>query len=348
MRGNRAATQTQRMEALLAAARAGNAPNRRWLQERFGISRTQATRDIIALRDLGAPLHYDDLVSGYALADPDWRLPETPPPPLASPIQEIAGVAARALVEAWNPQLANLLRGDAGAAVEQALLVTTSHGAWVQPTMLVKLADAIANQQRLHIVYDPAWPVGGAGGEACARDVSPWLIQVADGHPYLHAYCHLRRGHRAFHLSGLREAVTLETAAKRRPIDLRQRVAGRFGVGGDISTDKTATVQLRGAWARWVERERWHPQQADSWIADGVLQRRVRFGLELALVRRLLPGGADVEVIAPPSLVKAWREAVAALVQGGVQGVTADKCPGLIQSPQPQACPAGHAFVRPL
>ncbi len=315
MASRRAAKPTLRIAAFLAAARAGEAPNRPWLQARFGISRTQAARDVQALRDLGAPLGFDELLNGYALRDLDWQPPGSPLPAVSTPIQEIAGVAARALVEAWNPQLGILLRGEAGAAVEQALVVTTSHGAHVEPALLLLLADAIARARRLRIVYDPAWSVGDAGGEAKAREVSPWLIQIADGHPYLHAHCHLRKDHRAFHLSGLREAVALEAIAKPRPVDLRQRVAGRLGVGGDIGADKVATVHLRGAWARWVLRERWHPQQSDRWVAADVLERRVRFGLEAALVRRLLPGGADVEVISPPSLVKAFRGAVTALAQ---------------------------------
>ena len=86
------------------------------------------------------------------------------------------------------------------------------------------------------------------------------------------------------------------------------------------TTGEPINVQLAGAdteeavllfnaeRARWVSRETWHPRQDGKLQLDGRYLLKFPYSREPELVMDILRYGADVEVLAPPSL----REAVTA------------------------------------
>ena len=54
--------------------------------------------------------------------------------------------------------------------------------------------------------------------------------------------------------------------------------------------------------ARWVARERWHPDQVSTLLPDGSYQLDVPYGEDWELIQDILKQGSDVEVISPSDL----------------------------------------------
>ncbi len=302
-------TSSLRRRALWEAIARGSQPTIGWIERTFHVSRATAKRDVEALRDLQCPLRYDSAVGGYVTDDPAWQLPSGEvEASTAGPEGALAGATARALMDAWSPALGATLRAEAGRDFERLVVVTTSRGADVDVALLTALCRAIREQQAVTFQFRSPWQAGDAA--ASPRLVSPWLLQLDDGHAYLRGYCHARRELRTFHVAGIEGLAPSNERWQRPPRDLRKRLAGRVGIGGDVAAVHEAHVRLHGPWAQWAARERWHPDQRDHWEGS-VLVRRFRFGLAIEAARRLMPGASDVEVVGPPEL----REAFAGLVE---------------------------------
>lgn len=298
----------ERQNAIWAWIRRGEQPDVPRLQRRLQASRSTVRRDLEALRDLGAPISYDEAVGGYVTDDPNW----TPPAGALDAVTTgqtgaIAGATARALVEAWNPLLAAALRAEAGAQFDRVVMVTTTRGAGVDIGLMTELCRAIRARRQISFRFRSPWVAEEAADEL--RRVSPWLMHLDDGHAYLRGWCHDRDALRSFHIGGIAAITTLGAEAKRPWRDLRKRLADRVGIGGAVEGEKVATVRLFGGWARWAARERWHPAQRDRWLGD-VLERSFPYGLEIEVVRRLLGGGGDVEVVGPRELREAFASEV--------------------------------------
>jgi predicted DNA-binding transcriptional regulator YafY len=65
--------------------------------------------------------------------------------------------------------------------------------------------------------------------------------------------------------------------------------------------------------ARWVARERWHPEQVSVLMSDGSYLLDVPYGQDWELIQDILKQGSDVEVMAPESLRAKVTEAIAAM-----------------------------------
>lgn len=305
-------TPAQRQRELIGAIRRGDCPNYDWICRRFGVSVDTAKRDRQALLAMGAQLQFDAARGGYRLLNPEWRWPGEDLALLAGEVGGVAGAAARAMLEAWNPELSSLLTVEDRSKLDAALIFTTSRFCPTEVDGLCGLVRAIAQGNVVQFRYASPWEAHKTPGKP--RSVSPWLVQVDDGHTYLRGYCHLRQEIRSFHLAGMHELTVTDVPAKPRPTDLRPLVQARVGVGGKLGEHATAVVRLHGGWARWVARETWHPKQQDRWDGD-VLERRFPYGMVEEAVRRLLPGGADVDVLGPVTLREQWLATVNAMAQ---------------------------------
>jgi predicted DNA-binding transcriptional regulator YafY len=63
-----------------------------------------------------------------------------------------------------------------------------------------------------------------------------------------------------------------------------------------------ATLRFTPERARYVSLEEWHPKQRSRYGKDGSYEIDVPFSSEKELIQDILKFGADIEVMAPPSL----------------------------------------------
>lgn len=165
-------------------------------------------------------------------------------------------------------------------------------------------ADAVLSRRRLRLDYKAR----GRGGDWEEREVSPQRLVRYRENWYLDGWSHERDDLRVLALDQMRDARVLETAARDVPeAELDQVLRSSYGI---FRGEPTASAVLRFTphRAQWVSKETWHHDQASRWLDDGSYELTVPYGRPEELVMDILRHGADVEVMAPPSL----REAVAA------------------------------------
>lgn len=148
------------------------------------------------------------------------------------------------------------------------------------------------------------------------RDISPQQLVHYRDNWYVDAWCHLRGGLRSFAIDAIERAQLLSKAAK--DVDLiamRQQLDGGYGIFGGMPKD-WAELEFSPARAQWVQHESWHPKQTGTLHADGRYTLKVPYSDERELMGDILRFGAEVKVLAPPSLQqKIQQELTKALQQ---------------------------------
>lgn len=164
------------------------------------------------------------------------------------------------------------------------------------------VAGATLLRQKLHITYE-----GRARGKPTARDISPQRIVHYRDNWYVDAWCHLRKELRSFSIDRIRSATPLDVAADNiAETTLNAHYASAYGIFAG-KANKTAVLRFSAQRARWVADERWHPQQAGQFLTDGSYELCIPYRDDRELLMDILRHGADVEVMAPPTLRSAVR-----------------------------------------
>ena len=140
------------------------------------------------------------------------------------------------------------------------------------------------------------------------REVSPQRLVHYRDNWYLDAWCHKRQALRTFGVDAIETARRCRTRTAKEISDdtLERHFASGYGIFAGSETQE-AVLQFKAQRARWVSREIWHPQQDGKLQLDGTYLLKLPYAQEPELVMDVMKYGADVEVLAPPSL----REAVA-------------------------------------
>lgn len=134
------------------------------------------------------------------------------------------------------------------------------------------------------------------------RTVSPQRIVHYRDNWYLDAWCELRKALRNFSVSEIRHAHVTDTPAD--VIDeavLNEYYASSYGIFAG-KANKRAVLRFDSERARWVKRERWHPEQMGHDTIDGGYELTLPYRDERELVMDILRHGPHVEVISPASL----------------------------------------------
>ncbi len=164
------------------------------------------------------------------------------------------------------------------------------------------VAAATLRRRRVHMRY------GARSSSATTeRTVSPQRLVLYRDNWYLDAWCHLRDGLRKFSLDAIRHAALVDEKAK--SVDLKtveRELNSGYGVFGGANVE-WATLSFAPERARWVAHESWHPDQRGRLEPDGRFVLELPYADSRELMMDVLKYGADVEVLAPPSL----RQAVA-------------------------------------
>lgn len=269
------------------------------------------SRDIQALRNLGAPLLYNRETNTYTL---DTR---------ASPaVYELPGLwfnaselqallIGQSVLSRIQPgvledhiaplkkRIEHLLQHKRAASPELARRVRILQSA-ARHTPLPqfhKITTALIQRKQLRILYH-----GRARDKTTERNISPQRLVYYRDNWYLDAWCHQGNGLRTFSLDRLQPIAQLDNNAI--DIDDRQldaQLTASYGIF-DGPAQHIAVLHFSPHAAKWIADEHWHPQQQSQTLPNGGHELRIPYSNPTELIMDILKYGPDVEVIEPTAL----------------------------------------------
>ena len=302
---------TERFYKIQALLKRPRGTTMRELQSALDVSRSTLCRDLDYLRDrLGVPIAWNPKLQAYRLdgASGDQELPgiwfsEREIHALLSMMElinqlEPAGLLAPR-IGPLKERLNKLLEEGTGSAKEAVKRIRILPMAQrpVESELFQTLVDALIHRKRLQIRH-----LGRRTGKITERDVSPQRLIYYRDNWYLDAFCHLRDDLRSFALDVIQHAEHSEKPAV--SVDdqtLKTFFEDSYGIFNG-KPDKVAQLKFTPFRAQWVAREIWHPQQTGQYLPDGSYLLEVPYGEDAELILDILRQGADVEVLAPPTL----------------------------------------------
>lgn len=276
------------------------------------ISLATFKRDLAYMRDRhNAPIEYDAEAGGYRfgtpLIGPTYELPGVwfnadeihALLTMQQLLQELQPGLLTPHVQPLQDRLNQLLdRQDAvGKEVQKRIRVFRVNARHVRPKAFDPISTAVLGRRQIRIQY---FHRGRNTTEM--RTLSPQRLTYYRDNWYLDAWCHLRQGIRSFSLDAIQSAELLDDAALDIPdAELDAMFTPGYGIFSGANVE-WAVLRFSPERARWVSRERWHPQQQDEFEPDGHYILRVPYSDARELVMDILKYGPDVEVIEPKEL----------------------------------------------
>lgn len=292
--------------------------------DELGVSRATLKRDIEYLRDrLHAPLVWDREAGGYRFDGMTTTGPAYELPGLWFSAGELyALLTAHKLLADLEPgilaahvaplqaRLAALLEASGHSALEitkRVRLLSMTRRA-VEPRFFTDVVIALLERKRIDLDAR-----NRGRDETNTRTVSPQRLVHYRDNWYLDAWCHWREDLRSFSVDALqRVKVRKDKALDVAEASLDAHYTKAYGIfAGPIQG--WAVLRFTPERARWVQSERWHPDQQAEHLPDGGYRLRVPYADERELLMDILRHGRDVEVESPPALRLRVAEEVAAL-----------------------------------
>lgn len=290
----------------------------RQLCEALEVSRATVCRDLDYLRDrLGVPVSWDTAERAYHLEGLDGKqnghgqgheLPgmwfsEREIHALLTIIELMSQLEPDGLLASriapFRERLEQLLEQGTGSAAEalKRIRIIPMAQRQISSDHFQLIAHGLLKRRRLHLAY-----YGRQADVVVPRDVSPQRLVYYRDNWYLDAYCHLREGLRSFSVDAIRLANLLdEEALSLDESELSRFFESSYGIFNGPSR-QVARLKFTPFRARWVARERWHPEQVGTLLQDGTYLLDVPFGQDWELLQDILKQGRYVEVLAPESL----------------------------------------------
>ena len=324
------ANNTARLYRIETLIRARGHVSFKSLLEELEVSPATLKRDLDYLRSrMGAPIEYDRDLNGYrfgstAYAGPKHELPglwfdEAELYSLLMAQQLLAGLDSDGLLSRHlQPLLSrihDLLRSGAAAGGEQAaerlmkrVKIVSALRRPVPSRFFERVSTALLARQRLQLRY-----LTRARREVGEREVSPQRLVHYRNTWYLDAWCHRVDALRRFALDAVEDATVLADKPARNIAMKRVQEAMDAGYGIYAGgTQRFAVLRFDVQAAQWASREEWHPAQQGRWLDDGRFELRLPYVDDTELVMDVLRQGEQVQVLAPPELVQAVRQRLAA------------------------------------
>ncbi len=189
---------------------------------------------------------------------------------------------------------------------QQALRFAPSHRPLPDADIVKTIEEAQRYRQRAMIEYRAA----SRGGAPETLNIEPLLINVAEGDPYVRAYCVERREERTYKLTRIKQATLTDTPATYRPKAEPARVFANSikAWSGDL---QHVSIRLDRSVA-WLAREYPLPGQTEKQNPDGSVTIEATVAGLVEAQGRILAWGSAAEVLAPKELRRAVRDELAA------------------------------------
>ena len=159
------------------------------------------------------------------------------------------------------------------------------------------ISQALLTRKCLSMVY-----YNRSDDSQTSREISPQRLIYYRDNWYLDSWCHLRRALRSFSVDAiLKLEVGQEAATDIDEAILDRELESGYGIFSGVET-REAVLRFSPRLARWVSRERWHPQQKGEYDESGFYLLRIPYSQDTELIMDILRHGADVEVLQPKSL----------------------------------------------
>ncbi len=305
---------TERFYKIQSLLRQSQSVSMRRLCDTLEVSRATVCRDLDYLRDrMGVPIAWSPALRGYTMESSD-QFGQTRELPgfwfsqreiyaLLSIMEIISELEPGGLLQTniapIRQRLTQILEqgsGDANTALQRIKILPMAQRN-ISSDHFQVVAYSLISNKKLHIEY-----YGRQTDEIVSRELSPQRLVYYRDNWYLDAYCHLRQGLRSFSVDAIKSAKPAEGDAIRVQDDELKRVfQSSYGIFNGPS-QQVARLRFTAFRARWVARERWHPEQVGTLLPDGSYQLDVPYGQDWELIQDILKQGADVQVIAPDGL----------------------------------------------
>jgi predicted DNA-binding transcriptional regulator YafY len=298
----------RRVQWLDHEIRAGRAPTRRQLRERFDIRESCATQTISFMREqLGLPLVHDPSRRGYVYRGDPPEIPAAHPGLLLSEAELTAlrlavSLAARYLDPLTTAHL-EALSDRLLAAADPAL--AAEHARWGEDVVftgppplsgghLREVKRAIDRRRVLSLDYRAP-----GHDEEVSRDVEPHFLVNAGGDWLLVAWDRDRGAPRTFALARIQWCGALDERFERRPeLQAEAFTAHQFlSEGGPAPYELVVRFATKAG--RIAAERKWHPSQQTRTAEDGRLELTLTVSGTGDVLRWLLGFGGAVEVISP-------------------------------------------------
>ncbi len=273
------------------------------LMELTGKSKPTTYRDLQVLMEVGIPLRLE--AGRYRF------LSERELPPLGFNAAQIAALhLARAQLQPLEgaPAVTELdrLLAKLREPAQQCFRFKPSHKALPSAEVVKTIERALRYRRRARIEYRAA----SRAGAATNVSIEPLLINVADGDPYLRAYCVERREERTYKLSRVCGAVLTDELATYRPAATPGQA---FEHSLKAWSGELHKVRIRlDRSVAWLAREYPLPGQVERTSEDGAVTVEATVAGLVEAKRRILAWGSAAEVLAPKQLRRAVRDELAA------------------------------------
>jgi proteasome accessory factor B len=313
----------ERMLKIHQAIQSGRYPNASTLARELEVCTKSIHRDLEFMRDrLQLPLEYDERRYGYHYTQevssfPTLQITEGELVALLvaeKALQQYRGtnfekplLSALRKMEAALPDTISLNLAD----WDHTISFRTSAEPILNMEVFDTLAKAAARHQQLELAYRKP---GQHRTEQ--RLIDPYHLANVNGEWFLFAYDHLRRDIRTFVPARIQSArATGKSFPRPERFSVEQVLRDSFGVHSGKS-EHEVVIHFNEFAADYIREKRWHPSQQLSELKDGGVELRLKLSSLGEVQRWILGWGGNAQVMEPPELVAAVRQAAEKILRG--------------------------------